>query len=283
MPALRHARGMHVHDWVDAHRGIAHRRTLQRAGFSAHQIRRAALEPIGRSWVASDHAPALLRRAAELGNPLTCTSAAESLGLSVLEPDARLHAWRPPHANARASSGTRIHRAALLGEHLDPLHVPIVDVLAHAATCLPLREARVIWESALHRGAISPASLRSTSWCSFAAQTFALDASPLSESPLESLLRHGLLELGIPFRQQVPILGHRVDFLIGTHLVIQTDGYEFHQDARQRRADIAHDATLRLHDFTPMRFDFVQVVRQWPETTGHILGAIARGLHHAFD
>lgn len=271
---------MHIQAWVDAHGGIAHRQSLTRAGYSSRHIQRAGLEPIGRSWVATRGAPELLRRAAAHRSPLTCTSAARHLGLSVLEPDDRLHLWRPAHANSRHSAGTRLHRAALIGEPVDSLVVPILDVLAHAATCLPRREALIIWESALHHGLISPAALRVAPWHSGAAREFARVGSPHSESPLETLLLHGLLELGLPVQQQVPLLGRRVDFLIGTKLVIQTDGYEYHRDARQRRADIAHDTLLRLHDFTDFRFDFVQVVRRWPETVGRILGAVERGLHH---
>ncbi|HWL59461.1 MAG TPA: DUF559 domain-containing protein [Microbacteriaceae bacterium] len=270
---------MQVRDWLDAHGGIAHRRSLARAGHDAYRIRRAGLETIGRNWVLTDRAPPLLRRAATHGSPLTCASAAEHLGLGVLEPTDRLHLWRPAHANSRGSANARVHRAALVGEHLDPLVVPILDVLAHAATCLPRREALVVWESGLHHGLISPAALRAAPWQSRAARECARVGSPLSESPLETVLLHGMLEFGLPVQQQVSILGHRVDFLIGSRLVIQADGYEFHRDARQRRSDIAHDAALRLHDYTTFRFDFVQVVRRWPETIGRILGAVDRGLH----
>ncbi len=265
--------------WLDAHRGIAHRRDLARAGFTSRHIRLAGLEAVGRAWVATNVAPPLLRDAARHHGRLTCVTAAEHLGIEVLEPDERLHLWRPGHANARGVAGLRMHRAELIGEPIDPLVVPILDVLAHVATCLAPRDALVVWESALRRGRISPAALRAAPWHGDAARGLARTATALSESPLESVLRHGLLELGIPFRQQVPLLGHRVDFLIGDRLVVQADGYEYHRDARQRRSDIAHDALLRLHDCTPLRFDFVQILRRWPETAGRIIGAIERGLH----
>src|SRR5690606_19918233 len=152
-------------------------RVLARAGYDPYQIRRAALEPIGRNWIATDRAPVLLRRAAEHGSPLTCTSAAQHLGLTVLEPDERLHLWRSAHANSRHSSGAQIHRAALIGAHVNPLVVPMLDVLAHAAACLPRRNALIIWESALHLGAISPAVLAATRWHSHAARQCASVAS----------------------------------------------------------------------------------------------------------
>lgn len=265
--------------WLASHGGIAHRRDLARAGFDARRIRLAGLTSIGRQWVATEDAPALLRRAAEHGSPLTCITAATHLGIDVLEPETRLHLWRPAHHNARGTGDARIHRAALLGEHADRLVVPVLDLMAHAATCLPTREALVVWESALFRGRVSPRAVSTTAWRSRAARRLAGMASPLSESPLESALHLLLHELGLPFRQQVPLLGHRVDFLIGERLVIQTDGYEYHRDARQRRADIAHDALLQLHDMTPLRFDFVQVVRRTDATAATILAAVGRGLH----
>jgi len=265
--------------WLRSRGGIAHRQDLARAGFDARQVRLAGLAPIGRQWVATEDAPVLLRRAAEHGSPLTCITAAEHLGIDVLEPETRLHLWRPAHGNARGTGDARMHRAALLGERTDRLVVPVLDLMAHAATCQPIREALVVWESVLFRGCVSPRAVRATAWRSRAARRLAAIASPLSESPLESALHLLLRELGLPFRQQVPLLGHRVDFMIGERLVIQTDGYEYHRDARQRRADIAHDALLQLHDVTPLRFDFVQVVRRTEETAARILSAVARGLH----
>lgn len=104
-------------------------------------------------------------------------------------------------------------------------------------------------------------------------------ASLLSDSGLETYLVDRLRPFGVDLRQQVWIEGHRVDLLIGQRLVVQIDGYEHHRRAKDRRRDIAHDARLRLLGYTVLRFDYQQVVFEWPDVERTILMAVAQGLH----
>jgi len=82
-------------------------------------------------------------------------------------------------------------------------------------------------------------------------------------------------------RQQVWLDRHPVDVLIGERLVVQIDGFEHHGDARRRRKDIRGDARLVLLGYTALRFDYQQVMFDWPDVEASILGAVARGLHLA--
>ena len=74
--------------------------------------------------------------------------------------------------------------------------------------------------------------------------------------------------------------GHDVDALIGERLVVQIDGFQHHQ-AAQRRDDIRDDARLVLRGYTVLRFDWKQVLFDWPYVEATIRGAIAQGRHLA--
>ena len=87
--------------------------------------------------------------------------------------------------------------------------------------------------------------------------------------------------IGIEPRQQVWLLGHRVDGLIGDRLVSQVDGYGFHRSSEQRNRDLAYHRALTLAGFTVFRFDYADVVFGWPAIEQQIREALAIGLHRA--
>src|SRR5690606_36523328 len=139
--------------------------------------------------------------------------------------------WAPAHSSAAAGSGLRWHRGRLLGPRIPhALVVSEVDALAHVAACLPRIEALIVWESALRHGRASRTGLQRVNWTGRQARRLAAEASSSSDSLLETIALHGLRDRGLPVRQQVKLLGHRVDFLVGTSLVLQTDGFEYHAD-----------------------------------------------------
>ncbi|MFB4349006.1 endonuclease domain-containing protein [Microbacterium sp. CR_7] len=80
-------------------------------------------------------------------------------------------------------------------------------------------------------------------------------------------------------RMQVQLAGHAVDFLIGTHLVVQIDGWSYHSSASDRTRDIAHDAALRMRGYTVLRFSYDQVINGWPRVEHALAAAVSRGLH----
>ena len=211
------------------------------------------------------------------GARLACVSAAEHRGLAVLRAPAELHVAAAPNAPLAAMPGLRIHRSRPLvppGAHDTRESVP--DMLAHAARCLPRLEALVVWESAIAHGLVSSNALQRVAWRGPAPRRLAREASAHSESLLETLVLHRLREAGIEPRQQVRLLGHRVDFLVGTDLVIQADGFEFHTAAR-REEDIRHDARLLLEGYRVIRLSYHQIVFAWAETLDLIRTALAQG------
>jgi very-short-patch-repair endonuclease len=139
-------------------------------------------------------------------------------------------------------------------------------------------EALSIWESAITKRLVSIAHLQAVGWTSRAAQDLARHANDGSDSGLETIVVHRLARIGISALQQVPLLGHRVDVLVGHRLVIQLDGWAHHQGA-QRRSDIAHDRRLRLAGYTVLRFDYHEIMENWPMVERQIVAAVAQGLH----
>ncbi|WP_457098386.1 endonuclease domain-containing protein [Microbacterium sp. P5_E9] len=157
---------------------------------------------------------------------------------------------------------------------------PIVNVLFHVARCLPQLDALAVWESAIRKGKADPAVLAQVDWGSSRARELAAVASLLSDSGLETVFIARLRGLPLQIRQQVRIDGHPVDALIGERLIVQLDGFEHHR-AKDRRRDLQADARLALRGYTVLRFDYQQVLFDWPFVEGAVLTAVAQGLHRA--
>lgn len=269
---------MDLATWLRARGGIASRAEAIAAGFRPGAMRPAGVRVVARRWLTTEAAPPLLVAAAMRRARITCATAAAHWELSVLTRPRETHLSVGSHTSVTAEPGVRLHRARLLAPARD-LAVSSIDMLAHVATCLPRVDALVIWESALRKRLISPAELTRIPWPSRAGRELASAASAQSDSVLETVLLHALRELGIPVRQQVRLAGHRVDFLVGERLVIQTDGFEHHSDPVQRRSDLEHDARLMLDGFHVIRLTYHDVIEQLSRTLDLIGRAIAQRLH----
>jgi len=193
-------------------------------------------------------------------------SPAEHLGLALLNRPDRLHLAVAPNADIHHDDAVRFHTGRPLAPSTRPLVASLPDLLEHAACCLPPREAHIVWESALRKRLITLHELRRAPWRRAASRRLLGLVDDRSDSLLESLLAFELRERGIAFVQQAEPLDRPVDFLVEGRVVVQLDGYEFHGGARQRRADIEHDARLELRGLPVLRRDFVQVVHRMPET-----------------
>jgi len=210
---------------------------------------------------------------------VTCVSAAEVHGLWVPAAPAAAHLALPPHSGS-ACAGAVVHRAAGITASIPRVLLdPIENVLDLATRCLDTADALALWESAVRKKLVSLSHLRSVSWRSRTAQRLATEAGGLSDSGLETLFTQRLRRIGIVVRQQVHILGHNIDGLVGSRLVLQTDGFEHHRDRAQRRGDIAHDRALRLAGYTVFRYAYEDIMFDWPRVEAEIRAALATGLH----
>jgi len=276
---------MDVVDWVLENGGVANRRDAEAAGFTAYRLgvalRSGRLRAIGRRWVALPGADRLLLLAAALGGRLACVTAARRLGLWTLDTD-RPHVWVAPNSVVMSRDDLRLHRSIPIAPvRTTALVESLVDVLGHVATCLPLESALVIWESALAQRLIPPSAIAGIRWSSVAARRLADGAGALSDSGLETIVVARLRALGLMVAQQVPLLGHRVDVLIGQRLVIQIDGWAHHSSAADRARDNRHDARLRAAGYRVIRIGYAEVVHGWPAIEAEIVLAVAQGAHLA--
>ena len=137
----------------------------------------------------------------------------------------------------------------------------------------------MIWESAIRMERLDIEALRLVQWREPRSRVLAEEVVGLSDSGLETIVVVRLSGWGVPLRQQVQLAGHRVDIVIGSHLVVQIDGYAHHSSSAQRGSDVAHDAELRLRGYTVLRFSYAQIVHDWEDVERTLQAAIARGLH----
>jgi very-short-patch-repair endonuclease len=276
---------MELGTWLAQHGGIAHSAQALRAGFTRYKIRQGIADGgcsrIRRDWLALPTAPADLCAAAALGGRVACLGVARRLELWHL-PDGVDHISVPKNAVVPASDSVRVHwNAGPIPVARYVLVEPIENALVHMAECQPFENALVVWDSALNKRLVSQRSLARLNLRSPAARAVRAVATGLADSGLETLPVSRLAAIGIRVAQQVVLDGHRVDGLIGRRLVLQSDGFSFHSTAEQRREDIAHDRRLTLLGYTVLRYDYRQILFDWPRVEAEILRAMAQGLHLA--
>lgn len=269
--------------WLAQRDGIAHTRQALAAGFTRYAIRASidsgACSRIRRDWLAVPTAPNDVRSAAALGGRVACLGVAKRLALWHLD-DGLEHVSVAPNAVVPESSGVRLH----WGTGPIPLArfslvEPIENALVHIAECQPFENALVVWDSALNQRRVTTAALSLLRLRSAAARAVQAVCSGLADSGIETLPVARLATSGIHVAQQVMLEGHRVDGLIGDRLVLQIDGFGFHNSAEQRRSDIAHDRLLTLLGYTVFRYDYKEILFEWPRVEAEILRALAQGLH----
>lgn len=271
---------------VVKHRGVAHSSALRVKGFTSKEMSVAVdaglLSRVRRSWLATPECDPRRLRAASLGGRVTCVTAAEMHELWVPAGHDSIHIAVSSNASKLEVSGCRMHWSngpAAVARTTTEDH--LLNVLFHVARCLSREDAAMVWESAIRKKKVQPATLPRVQWRSSAAYELASLASALSDSGLETRFVWIMRGCGVEVRQQVWLDGHPVDGLIGDRLVVQIDGFAHHQDAAARRRDIAADARLVLLGYTVLRFDYKQILFAPDEVREIVVQAMAQGLHLA--
>ncbi|MFY9714433.1 MAG: DUF559 domain-containing protein [Microbacterium sp.] len=107
-------------------------------------------------------------------------------------------------------------------------------------------------------------------------------ARPDADSGLESLVRLRLHILGLLLECQIIVTGvGKVDFLIEGRLIIEIDGKENHDGPSRRHKDLVRDAAASALGLETLRFDYAQVIHDWPAVQAAIVAALARIREHA--
>lgn len=284
-----------------AHDGVAHLSAFLTRGLTKHQVaalfRQGVLSRPRIGWYADPALPFAAIRAIRVGGVLGGTSAAASYGLPVpegaeqeLQVSVADNASRLRHSRDRTwtvaagdEAGIRLHWQPRL-EAVRGYRVSVVDALLQLADCVPFEWFVAAIDAALHvpRGGaalLTPASAallrralpeRLRSACDL--------ADGRAESPIETMVRLGLVRLGIAVELQVRVLpAFRVDLLLGGWLVVEVDGRRYHVEDEAFEADRARDALLASWGYRVLRFSYRQVVEDLPGVLEVITTVLARG------
>lgn len=266
--------------------GIARGTHLQTLGFSRRTLSRAVqrgqIERIRDGIFAVGHIDDHIRKATEHGGALTCSSVLQQHGVWVLSPAAMPHVWLGADRHPLDHDGCTCVSHFFRGR--PPLgRVPVETALVHLLRCAGDEAFFAAYESALRmrlltagaRGRIRAAIPASARWLVDLARSDA-------DSGLESLLRLRFHILGIRLESQVPIPGvGRVDFVIGGRLIVEADGKGNHDSTAMRHKDLMRDAAASALGYETLRFDYAQIVHDWPVVQAAVLAALARLQDHS--
>jgi very-short-patch-repair endonuclease len=144
----------------------------------------------------------------------------------------------------------------------------LVDLARHDRRDAIMAADAALRERVLSRAAIDTALANAVGWPGVRqARTVLALASPLAESPLESLTRLALHDDGFPTPElQVWIGGYRVDTLFrDQRLILEVDGLEKYTDEEWRR-EKRRALRLRALDYRVERVGWDDIVLRWPQT-----------------
>lgn len=256
---------------------------LRGLGVPAHVVKSARSSGliVGRGAFALPDAPPPLVAAVRLGGVVSHTSAAKLHGFPSWREDPTLHVITA--SGARASEpGLLLHRARLTPDDVDGLRAitaPLRTVV-DCARMLPLVEAVIVLDAALHLRRVRPAELRAAADSARGHGAARLRqavrfADELAASPLESVLRLLLELLGCQIHSQVYLRGvGYVDLLVNGWLVLEADGYEFHSNRKAYREDRSRGNGISEHGLVLLRYTY-EDLRARP---GFVLAQVERVL-----
>ncbi len=235
-------------------------------------------------WVvALPGAPAEVVVARRLRGVLCDDAAARWWGLPVLGPAGPTRVAIGGRTSRRELPGAEPVRRAVRPEDRLP-GPPVTTALATVLDCarrLPLLAGLAVADAAAHRRLVTPddvvrgaAGLRGPG--AARARAVARLADPRCESPLETLLRALLLDLGLPFALQVDLDGvGRVDAVVDGRLAVEADGFEHHSGREAYREDRRRANALVLLGLPLLRLTYEDLVHRRADTLG-LLRAAAR-------
>ncbi|MFJ4167337.1 DUF559 domain-containing protein [Microbacterium sp. NPDC089698] len=261
--------------------GIARGRQLQRFGLS----RRALADAVAQDRIrrvrpgvfAVPSLPAAVVTAAAHGGALTCGPALRHHGMWVLDDRETPHVWLGRNGRSHPHPGCTCVAHFFEG----PTRFGVVDVetaLLHLYRCGGDEAFFASYESAWRRGHLSRAARNRIRDALPEAARWLVDvARGDADSGLESLLRLRLHLLGIRLDCQMRIPGVGiVDIVIAGRLILEADGKENHDGRSARHKDLVRDAAASRLGYETLRFDYAQILYDWPTVQTAVLAALTR-------
>ncbi|WP_232496899.1 endonuclease domain-containing protein [Agromyces humatus] len=240
------------------------------------------------------------KRAIRVGGRIACASAAEILGLRVLNPSHVLHIEVGEHGSRfrRARDGKGRILPTTSRKHFE-FHwagtgapegaLPsIVEVLTQAIDCLPPLDALCMIDSAREDvpwiGAAPKLSVAEfeqlLNGLSERGRELARRSTTLSQAVGETVARERLREAGIVARPQVGLPGdYFADLLIGDRLVFECEGYSAHGTSDAFESDRERMALLRACGYIVLNFSHKQILGDWESVLSTVQFVMRRGLH----
>ncbi|WNM24921.1 endonuclease domain-containing protein [Demequina capsici] len=139
----------------------------------------------------------------------------------------------------------------------------VLENLDIAALCTSPLEQVVLLDAALNRGLLDPGGLPFLRHGTEARRRWVVSSvDARAQSLLESIARVELREAGLTVIPQAEIAGvGAVDLLVEGHVVVETDGYEFHRRRDQFARDRDRDRQLALDGYATLRYASGDVLR----------------------
>lgn len=232
-----------------------------------------------RGWYMVPELPEPLATAARLGGRVTGETLFAELGAW------RLPGPRPIHI-ALASTRHRPMLPAHVRLHWSPYATPGLRertdrAIVHLVRSCRADEAIMVLDSALHRGIVRPSEVSAAleGCASSGGRRVLAQIDGRAESGAETLVRLWLRRARIRARPQVAIGRYRVDFLIGSSLVVEVVGKEYHAPAAAFEADGTREAFLQSRGYVVLRVTAQQVFSRWEEVEGAIRAVVRMGRH----
>lgn len=266
--------------FIEHNGGVCRGTLLRRYGLTrralAREVRDGTILRIRPGVFASPSAAPDVIAAAGHGGAVTCLRALRLHGVWTLGEDDTVHVWL-------GGKGRRHHdRCSCIDHHFSGRTAlgltPLEDALVHVWQCAGDEAFFAAFESALALRRIGRAGRDRVRRRLPERARWLVDlARPDAGSGLESLLRLRLHLLGIRLDCQVPIqtVG-RVDCVIDGRLILEADGAEYHDDPRHRHVDRVRDAAASALGYETLRFDYAQIVHDWPSVEVAVLAAVER-------
>lgn len=242
------------------------------AEVNAGRIRRLRAGVFASHTIAAD-----IAAAAAHGGTLTCEAALRRYGIWTIAEEPAAHVWMGTDGRVHP------HDACACVSHFfqGPTRFGLASIemaLLHVFRCVGDEAFFASFESAWRKRQLSRAArARIRAELPASARWLVDFARADADSGLESLVRLRMHLLGIRLDCQVVIAGvGKVDFVIDGRLIVEADGKENHDSEKKRHKDLVRDAAASRLGYETLRFDYAQIIHNWPTVQAAILGALRR-------